>query len=198
MSFAEVRFPDRVAYGAEGGPEFSTDVVIVASGYEQRNQNWEKSRARYNVATGVRSGADVEAVIAFFYARRGRAQAFRFKDWGDYLAEGQSLGAGDGTRTQFQLRKLYASGPDVYERTIRKPVAGTVRCYINGSETSAFTLDETTGVVTFDSPPADGATVEADFEFDVPVRFDTDSLPSTLEGFEALSVSGISLVEVRV
>ena len=38
--FHDVRFPDAVARGATGEPEFSTDIIAVASGFEQRNVNW--------------------------------------------------------------------------------------------------------------------------------------------------------------
>jgi uncharacterized protein (TIGR02217 family) len=36
-SFHEVRFPDNIAYGATGGPEFATTVVATGSGHEKRN-----------------------------------------------------------------------------------------------------------------------------------------------------------------
>ena len=39
-SFHEVRFPDNIAYGATGGPEFATTVVATGAGHEKRNVNW--------------------------------------------------------------------------------------------------------------------------------------------------------------
>jgi hypothetical protein len=41
-----IRFPDAIAYGATGGPEYLTDIVILQSGFEQRNQSWDSARAR--------------------------------------------------------------------------------------------------------------------------------------------------------
>jgi uncharacterized protein (TIGR02217 family) len=40
----EVRFPDNIAYGARGGPEFATTVVATGSGHEKRNVDWSEAR----------------------------------------------------------------------------------------------------------------------------------------------------------
>src|SRR5262245_55974480 len=100
--FDEVQFPPDIAYGAVGGPEYRTTVLVTASGREQRNSAWAQARGRWNVAHGLKSRAQVAALIAFFRARKGRAHGFRFKDWTDYQATGQPLGTGDGTTTAFQ------------------------------------------------------------------------------------------------
>jgi uncharacterized protein (TIGR02217 family) len=42
--FHEVRFPDNIAYGATGGPEFATTVVATGAGHEKRNVNWAQAR----------------------------------------------------------------------------------------------------------------------------------------------------------
>lgn len=199
MSFAEVRFPEDIAYGSEGGPQFSTDVVTTQGGFEQRNSNWQAARARYNVARGVKTQAQLESLIAFFRARKGRAVGFRFKDWTDYSATGQILGEGNGSQQDFQLIKNYTSGATTVSRSITKPVAGSVAIYVNSVlQTSGYTLNTTTGVVSFTAAPAVLAVVSADFEFDVPVRFEADALSASLEAYGAFSMLEIPLVEVRV
>ena len=61
-------------------------------------------------------------------------------------------------------------------RTITKPVAGTVRVYKDDAEQlSGWSVDVTTGVVTFSTAPAASVAITADFELDVSVRFDTDT-----------------------
>ena len=90
--FHEVRFPDNIAYGATGGPEFATTVVATGSGHEKRNVNWSEARGRWDVASGLKKQAQIDELIAFFRARRGKAYGFRFKDWTDYGATGQLLG----------------------------------------------------------------------------------------------------------
>jgi uncharacterized protein (TIGR02217 family) len=200
MAFIETRFPTDIAYGSSGGPEYSTDVIITQGGYEQRNINWAQARARYNVAHGVKSQAQLDALIAFFRARKGRADGFRFKDWTDYTATAQLLGIGNGLNTQFQLRKAYSSGAVTEYRTIHKPVSGTVALYLNNAlqAPAAYSLNATNGLVTFTNPPANGVSVTADFEFDVPVRFDTDRLSASLENYGSFSWNDIPLIEIRL
>jgi uncharacterized protein (TIGR02217 family) len=84
-SFHEVRFPDNIAYGATGGPEFATTVVATGAGHEKRNVNWAEARGRWDVASGLKKQAQIDELIAFFRARRGKAFGFRFKDWTDYM-----------------------------------------------------------------------------------------------------------------
>ncbi len=199
MSFVEVRFPEDISYGSSGGPEYATDVVATESGHEQRNINWEAARARYNVAHGVKTQAQLDALIAFFRARKGRAIGFRFKDWGDYLAVNQSLGQGTGAQTSFQLIKRYNSGGAEEIRIITKPVAGTVNIYLDSVLlSSGVAVDTQTGIITLTPAPGAGVTVSADFEFDVPVRFDTDRLSASLDAYGVHSWNDIPLVELRI
>jgi len=201
MAFVEVCFPTDIAYGSAGGPEYSTDIVITSGGYEQRNINWSQARAKYNVAHGVKTQAQLDALIAFFRARKGRADGFRFKDWSDYKVTAQVIGTGNGANKIFQLVKTYSSGGVNETRTIAKPVANTLKIYVNAVLKTAgtdYTLDSTAGKITFATAPASGAAVTADFEFDVPVRFDTDRLSATLDAYGVNSWNDIPLVEVRV
>ena len=200
MAFIEVRFPTDIAYGSAGGPEYSTDIVITHGGYEQRNINWSQARARYNVAHGVKTKAQLDTLVAFFRARKGRADGFRFKDWTDYQTTGQVIGTGDGATRTFQLVKSYISGSATEQRIITKPVAGTIKMYFNGTlqSTSLYAADTTTGQITFTTAPATSVSISADFEFDVPVRFDTDRLAATLDAYGSHSWHDIPIVELRV
>lgn len=199
-SFHEVRFPPDISYGAVGGPGWSTSVVTTVSGHERRNANWSQARGRWNVAHGLKRREQAAELIAFFRARMGRAYGFRFKDWTDYRATGQALGTGDGTTSSFQLAKRYPSGSEVEQRTIAKPVAGTVKIYRDGVEAASagWSVDTTNGLVTFAAAPAIGVLVTADFEFDLPARFDTDRMEITIETFELGSWGQIPVVELRV
>jgi uncharacterized protein (TIGR02217 family) len=198
MTSSEARFPEDIAYGSAGGPVFSTSIVTNAGGYEKRGSHWQTARAVYNVAHGVKSKAQLDVLIAFFRARKGRAHAFRFKDWSDYQAVGQVIGVGNGTETSFQLVKTYVSGAEMDTRIITKPVAGTVAIYTSDTlQTSGVSIDIATGRVMFSSPPGNGIVIKADFEFDVPVRFETDQLVAQLDNDGLYSWSDIALVEVR-
>lgn len=198
MSFVDMRFPDDIAYGSGGGPEYATDIVVTEAGYEKRNSNWVNARARYNVAHGVKTKAQLDELIAFFRARKGRAHSFRFKDWADYTATGQQIGVGNGSQTAFQLVKNYTSGSVTEPRIITKLVSGTVKIYKNAVlQSSGVSTNLTTGVVTFTAAPANGQIVSSDFEFDVPVRFDTDRLSTSLDSYGIGSWLDIPLIEVR-
>jgi uncharacterized protein (TIGR02217 family) len=207
MSFHEVLFPTAIALGATGGPERRTEIVQLASGFEERNALWAHARRRWNAGLGVKTVDDLHAVIAFFEARMGRLYGFRYRDKSDYKSctpgaahqpTDQTIGTGDGLTARFQLTKTYSSGGASTVRLIRKPVAGQVRCALGGVETGAFTLDAATGLVTFAAPPALGVSITAGFQFDCPVRFDTDKLEINLAYFEAGEVPEIPIVEIRV
>jgi uncharacterized protein (TIGR02217 family) len=197
--FCDVRFPDDISYGSSGGPGYSTSIVATEGGHEKRNARWQQARARYNVAHGVKTRAQLEALLAFFRARKGRAHGFRFKDWSDFQGTAQPLGTGDGNRTDFPLVKTYSSGGESEIRLIRKPVAGTVRVYVNGALVQVgVSVDSATGIVHFTAAPANGTVITADYEFDVPVRFDTDMLSASLDAYGVHSWMDIPLVEIRV
>ncbi|QQA41234.1 DUF2460 domain-containing protein [Pelagovum pacificum] len=210
MTFHDVRFPTSLSFGALGGPERRTEIVTLANGAEERNSPWAHSRRRYDAGLGLRSLDDLEALVAFFEARHGQLHAFRWKDWGDYrscLASGdvsdtdQLLGIGDEVTAAFQLVKRYGSGPSFYERPVKKPVGGTVIVALDGVpqvEGAAWSVDISTGIVTFDHPPDVGVEVTAGFEFDVPVRFDIDRILTSVASFQAGDAPDVPVVEVRL
>ena len=193
MGFHDVRFPDAIARGATGGPEYSTDIIAVASGFEQRNVNWSAARAKYDISTGIRTREQMAEVIAFFRARKGRAYGFRFRDWTDFEAAGQAMLA-TANSLIWQLVRRYPSGPGEDVRLITKPEVGSVIVRVSGSPIGV-TVDHLTGRVTFPSAP--GATPYADFRFDVPCRFDTDHLPVVATAFHLQQISSIPIVEIR-
>ncbi|MGJ8603878.1 MAG: phage distal tail protein, Rcc01695 family [Marivita sp.] len=210
MQFHEVRFPTALSFGSIGGPERRTDVVTLASGFEERNTPWAHSRRRYDAGIGLRSMDDIDTLIAFFEARRGQMYGFRWKDWSDFKsckpsaqvsATDQVIGTGDGVGTEFVLRKAYVSGGAAYARPIAKSVAGSVVVAVDGvaqAEGTDFTVDPATGVVAFFAAPAAGVSVTAGFEFDVPVRFDTDRIHTSAATFQAGEVPDVPVVELRV
>lgn len=204
MAFHAVRFPLDVALGARGGPERKTDVVTLASGAEERNSRWARSRHRYNAGYGVKSRADMQAVLAFFEERRGRLHGFLWRDGLDHSSGGavpsptdQVIGAGDGERVEFRLTKRYGAVFDPYFRPITRPVAGTVRVALDGVEVAeGWAIDPASGAVVFQAAPGVGVTVTAGFLFDVPVRFDTDRLDIDLTSFDAAEAPSIPVVEI--
>jgi len=210
MEFHEVRFPASLSFGSVGGPERRTDVVTLANGFEERNTPWAHSRRRYDAGLGMRSLDDVETLIAFFEARRGQMYGFRWKDWSDFKSSrataepvfyDQQIAVGDGVTRIFPLLKTYRSGLQTYARPISKPVQGTVRIGVEQDELQEsvdYEVDETTGLITFVRPPGEDMAVSAGYEFDVPVRFDTDRIHTSVASFNAGDVPNVPVIEVRV
>jgi uncharacterized protein (TIGR02217 family) len=209
MSFHEVQFPTSISRDAAGGPTWNTTVIQTDSGAEQRISRWDAPRRRYDAAYGVRTAAAIYAVLQFFLARQGRLYGFRWKDWQDFTTasdgisspanDDQAIGTGNGTTTVFQLKKTYTSGAGTHTRTITKPVADTTVVAVAGVAQTAgtdFTVDTTTGQITFDSAPASGAAITAGCQFDVPVRFDDDHLDTTLRTAAMHAIPSIPLVEI--
>lgn len=210
MEFHEIRYPANLSFGSTGGPERRTEIVTLANGFEERNTPWANSLHRFDAGSGLRSLDDLSELIAFFEGRMGPLYGFRWKDWSDYKSglpsavvseTDTAIGRGDGVNRVFQLQKIYLSGPSNYARPITKPVAGTVKLAVAGLLKVAeaeCTCDATTGLVTFAVAPDIDALVTAGFEFDVPVRFDTDRIAISVASFQAGEVPDVPVTEVRI
>ncbi len=207
MAFHEVRFPTAIAFGSSGGPTRRTIISKSGSGFENRNSQWDSSRRKYEAGYGVKSLSDIHTVLEFFEERRGMLHGFRWKDKTDFksCAPDKAPTNVDQVMKQldhrrFQLQKTYGSVYDPYVREIRKPVIDTV---IVGHPTaqvnvSTYMVDHTTGIITFDHDWAMDSGLTAGFEFDVPVRFNTDEFMVDLTGFNAGDVPDIPIIELRV
>lgn len=209
MNFHNVRFPSEISFGSTAGVERRTEIVTLVNGFEERNSPWAQSRRRYDAGIGVRSLDDLAEVLKFFEARHAQLYGFRWKDWMDHKscapsgtpsATDQVLSAGADPAT-FQLVRTYSDSANAYVRTISKPIGGSVQIAVDGvdqTEGVDFTVDYATGLVTIAVIPAPTATVTAGFEFDVPVRFDTDTIDVNLAAFEAGDIPTVPIIEVRV
>jgi uncharacterized protein (TIGR02217 family) len=184
VEFHDVLFPKDVSRGARGGPQFQTRVITTNSGYESRTAEWSTVRGRWNVGYGVRNDADLDELLAFFYARRGRAHSFRFRDPVDNRAVGQALQTN--AQGAVQLAKLYTSGGTTYTRFITLPVAGTITGIPEGD------VNLTTGIVT-----GHAAGTIVSFKYDCKCRFDTDYLDGEVLRDGAVGYADIPVIEVR-
>jgi uncharacterized protein (TIGR02217 family) len=207
ITIDNVRIDTDVERGAEGGPEFKTDVIVLASGEDSANQKWANPRRRWDISYGIQDMADLRSIIAFFKARRGRARGFLFRDWTDYELANENIGTGDSTdgsdgTAAFQITKLYDDAVNPYTRTITRPTSGELIVQVAGvtqTETTHYTVDYSTGVITFTSGnhPLTGEAVTVTGEFDVPVRFDVDFLEIRAQWAGAGSLPSIEIIELR-
>ena len=205
QAFDDVPYP--LAPGRDAGvsPEFSTSIVLTASGHERRNSHWSDARLRYDVGPGIRSETELGLLLEFFRARRGAARGFRLADPFDFSSKSMSgtptmldqvIGTGDGLKASFQLSKSYGSAPDPQIRPITRPRAASVVVSVNGVLAANWALTSG-GRIVFAQAPAAGALVRAGFLFDVPVRFAEDRLDITATNFAAGEAPSVPLVEIR-
>jgi uncharacterized protein (TIGR02217 family) len=186
-SFVEERLDLGILYGTDGGPGFSTRIIASASGHEWRNIDWEEERGRWELGDRDMLRSTLEYIHKFFRARRGKAIGFRWKNWADYVLSNETIGTGDDATVDFQIIQTSDTGYGTpYVRNIRKPVGGTVNVYIDDvQQLSGWTVDTTTGIVTFAAAPAAGEVISVSCEFDIPVRFDIDELPNRFDAYRS-------------
>lgn len=208
MAFHDVMFPEEISYGSKGGPQFRTSIITSASGIERRNQEWKRVRAEYDVSHGIKDPEELQELREFFYARRGRLHSFRFKDWGDFEIFNQTIGYGDGVKKAFQIIKSYEPGPYQYDRIISKPERNTAlpitvggvayqETTNNGVE-NRYTIDYTTGIVTFKNAPGVGLSISLPYvKFSVHARFDVDTFDPEHEFWNYQSWDSIPIVELK-
>ena len=210
QAFDEVYYPLALGLDTKVAPEFSTSVIVTASGYERRNSLWSNALLRFDIGPGVRSEDDIGTLIEFFRARRGAARGFLLTDPTDFSSRGmtgvpsatdQILGVGDGSTAQFALVKAYgaagATGDAMQSRPITRPQADSVLIAVNGTALTSWWSLAPGGIITFATAPASGATVTAGFRFDVPVRFEQDQLQINGATFAAGEAPSVPVVEIR-
>lgn len=167
------RFPDEIAFWAQGGRSFKTTVVETYGGDEYRNAAWTQQRGTWSCADAFRainpnSAYNISTAMRFFRSCRGQLYGFRFKDFTDFT---DSMNNGAGifvmlTATTFQMYKQYTTSPLTFNQIIQKPVSGTV---VVGGGASPI-VDYTTGIVSVVS----GTPTSWTGQFDIPCRFGDD------------------------
>lgn len=213
MATHETVFPTDISYGSAGGPGFNTGITENSTGQEERIGRWESARRRYDIAWGVKKYVNLTRVQTFFQARRGSLYGFRYLDPLDNTSQldgvsaptalDQTIGTGDGVVDQFQLRKTYPEGPAEGVSMITKPVAGSVLIALDGvaqTEGVDFTVDATTGLITFATAPADGVDITAGFRMHFPCRAGEDleaAIMAAVDNFDSGSMPPMPIVEIR-
>lgn len=207
MSFKNLRFPTTISYGAAGGPGFNTDVVELDSGHEHRNQNWSAGRRSYDVGQAMKTDQMRKDLLAFILIVKGKTYSFRFKDFTDF-----EVGSGEGVLSslgsgRYQLYKRYTlsavdvsspSATETSDRLISLPLSAAItRASVALTRGLDYTLNEFTGIITMIGSPTPAAPDAWTGQFDVPVRFDTDSIRLVKEDISVFRTQSIALMEVR-
>lgn len=197
MAFKNILFPLSISVKSSGGIEFATTISKTTSGVEFRNGLSTFPTVKYNIASGIRSNKDIEAISTIFRICEGRLHSFLFQDPIDFKVINEELIPINLDKTQFQFAKKYKYSDIEIVRNITKPDAKTCKFYINNIETFAYSLDEFTGILTLNAPLPENAILTADFNFFIEVRFDTDFLNIEISNINSGIIQELSLIEVR-
>lgn len=210
MAFLESpRFPDEIAFWAVGGVGYKTDVVVVNSGREIRNQTWQFGKGAWDVANAFRAfdsnsntQYNIRLLRDFYRVSKGQTNGFRFKDFVDFGDDGNGTMLATSSPNVFQLTKGYTSGSATDLRLVQKPVVGTVSVFKNSVlQTSGvnYTLDTTTGLVTWTSTPLVTDVLTWTGQFDVPCRFGGDNMTAGPDPTGALyNWRSVKIEEIRL
>ena len=163
-----------VTWDISKSPEFSTKIQTSASGAETATAYWSYPKWAFSLKYDLlRSGAynELEQLVGLFLKCRGNFDTFLYTDPDDNSVTGQTIGTGDGVSTYFQLGRTYGGFFEPFY-----DITGTVRVYKNGTlqNPSTYTIS-TIGLISFNTAPATGAVITADFGFQYRCRFLHDS-----------------------
>lgn len=198
MAYLNKPFPRRIARGATGGHgHWMTEIVESVGGHEYATQLWSRARGRWNVSHGIKTSAQHEEAQAHYYMARGRLHTWRFRDWKDYQLsrEHSTLVAVTGG---WRITRVYGDVAGMeYLRPITRPCPGTVRVYDGSGTLVSTTVDYETGIV-----GAGGAGYTVECEFDVPCRYDTDRMDTSVlsrkpDGTLFINWANLDIVESR-
>ena len=132
-------------------------VKETDSGREFSRAIWSSPRRRYKLKYEfLRAGAatpEMQTLLAFFNAHQGSYDTWRFRDPDDHAVVDEPLGTGDGVRVAWQaLREFAGLVEPVYE------LDGAPIVKVAGVATTAFSVSST-GLITLNSAPANGAAI---------------------------------------
>jgi uncharacterized protein (TIGR02217 family) len=124
-------------------------------------------------AGGLGTGYDeLRTLAGFFLQQQGAFQPFLFDDPTDHAATEQPLGTGDSSATAYQLVRTMGG----FAEPITAPNLVSA-IYFDGilQSPAAYSVDNSTGLVTFATPSPAGQAVTADFTYCFRVRFSDDT-----------------------
>lgn len=204
MIIDNIRLPQDIERGVKGGPQFNTSVLMTDGGNIDTNQNWQYPLYRGNIGYGVQTKDNLDTVINFFWARRGRWRGFLFRDWSDFKLVNQPvLGAVNGSNKDYQIIRRYTDSVLPFDRIITRPLENgtgepTLHVSVDGVQInlSLWSL-QPGGIVRFTVAPTVGQVITVNGVFDIPVQFATDFLEQEMWLEDVGSIPNIPIIEVR-
>jgi uncharacterized protein (TIGR02217 family) len=158
-----------LAWPVKRTPIFNTKIQKAVSARETRIAFMAYPIYKIELTFDYLSLQDWATFGGFFKTRRGKWDSFLFNDVRDNSVTAQGFGTGTGAATQFQLTRALGGYTEPVEN-----LNGTPSIYINGVLQSGTYSINSTGLVTFNSAPANGAALTWTGSFYWRVRFDQD------------------------
>jgi uncharacterized protein (TIGR02217 family) len=181
-----------LGWSVSKAPRFATRIQRAVSGRELRvvdqpNPIWTwtltysmlRDEHDTRAASGPGVGYDeLRTLMGFFLQQQGAFQPFLFDDPTDDTVSAQAIGTGNGSTTVFQLvRSMGVALPGGgFAEAVTAPNAVSA-IYFDGivQIASGYSIDPTTGLVTFTTPPPAAQLITADFTYYFRVRFADDT-----------------------
>lgn len=206
MAHRDVLFPEKVSRGASISPLYNTTVNQAGNGREVRNVEWSRGLLVAEINVVLKDKPTIEDLLSFYRAvAKGAGYSFNFRDPSDLSAgidlstgveTAHNFEVGTGAQTIFPIYKVYTYGAYTEERRIQKPIT-PIKVYVNDVEqtvTTDYTVNYSTGKITFVVAPGIGDDVGWSGEFATPMRFAEDKLSFNMEATSA--EFGATLMEV--
>lgn len=193
----------------EGSPlrksfEWVTDLVSYDNRKEQRNQLLEQPIRHWFLNFPMLPEANRNSLIELFNRARGRNTTFLYTDTDDYACTyTQCSITAVAAQVDFQLKKrYYVSESEYWDEDKKDIVSGAIYAptvkvdAVTKTEGVDYTLDDTTGIVTFGAAPGAGTVITADYQFYFRVRFNADTYMDVMPAATYFALTDMELVEV--
>lgn len=172
-------FPQTLNYTMDRIPMQSKNKSASDNRFVNRKQDWHRSYRKYELRFPVQDQDQLDTTETFWLAHNfsdDGEDAFLIEDPRDHTVSGTQFGTGDNDTKEFRLKIDYSYGNRNHTELARYIQSGTETIYKGGSGTNAYSINNDTGVVTFNSAPDSGTKLTADFDYFRKVVFLEDEL----------------------
>lgn len=180
-------------------PRWNTKVQASVGGKETRARffsaplwRWQLS---YEVLRQASAFQELQTLVGFFNQRQGRFDSFLYSDPTDNSVTAEQFGTGNGSQKTFQLIRNWGG---FIENVVNVNVFAT--CFVNGVAVTYgtdYTVDNSTGLLTFVVAPAAGAVLTWTGTYYWRVRFDQDTADFQNFLYQLWTLKQLVLVSVK-
>jgi len=166
-----------LGWSVKRAPLWKTRAQQAISGKETRVADWSYPAWRWELTFDFLRAdpvaAEFQSLAGFFNQCQGAFGTFLYADADDNAVTDQTLGAGDGATTAFQLVRSFGG---FIEPVLAPNVVSAVYAAGVAQSPSTYSVDPASGLLTFAAAPAAGAAIAADFSYYFRCRFAEDSV----------------------